>query len=69
MLPEDLELPFVHSVQANGTRLLIHVDDPEAQNPMLIKRLVELGAQIQFVREHDRSLEEVYLELISEGTP
>ncbi len=69
MLPEDLELPFVHSVQANGTRLLIHVDDPEAQNPMLIKRLVELGAQIQFVREHDRSLEDVYLELISEGTP
>lgn len=65
-LSEDLELPFVHSVQADGTRLVIELDDPEAQNPILIKRLVELGAQIQFVREQDRSLEEVYLELISE---
>ena len=68
-LSEDLQLPFVRDVQANGTRLLIQLDDPEAQNPVLIKRLVELGAQIQFVREHDRSLEEVYLELISEEKP
>ncbi len=68
-LSEDLQLPFVRNVQANGTRLLIQLDDPEAQNPVLIKRLVELGAQIQFVREHDRSLEEVYLELISEEKP
>lgn len=65
-LSEDLQLPFAHTVQADGTRLLVQLDDPEAQNPILVKRLVELGAQIQFVREQDRSLEEVYLELISE---
>ena len=62
----DLQLPFVRDVQLDGTKLLIQLDDPEAQNPVLIKRLVELGAQIQFVREQDRSLEEVYLELIAE---
>lgn len=65
-LSEDLRLPFVRDVQADGRRLLVQLDDPEAQNPLLIKRLVELGAQIQFVREHDRSLEEVYLDLIAE---
>ncbi len=65
-LGEDLQLPFVRSVQTDGTRLLIQLDDPEAQNPVLIKKLVERGAQIQFVREHDRSLEEVYLDLIAE---
>lgn len=64
-LSESLQLPFVRSVQTNGTRLLVQLDDPEAQNPILIKRLVALGAQIQFVREQDRSLEDVYLELIA----
>lgn len=68
-LSEDLQLPFVRDVHADGRRLLVQLDDPEAQNPVLIKRLVELGAQIQFVREQDRSLEEVYLELISEEKP
>jgi len=63
---EDLHLPFVRSVQRDGRRLFVELDDPEQHNPALIKRLVELGAQIQFVREQDRTLEEVYLELISE---
>jgi ABC-2 type transport system ATP-binding protein len=63
---EDLHLPFVRNVQRDGRRLFVELDDPEQHNPALIKRLVELGAQIQFVREQDRTLEEVYLELISE---
>jgi len=65
-ISEDLNLPFVRSVQKDGRRLFVELDDPEQHNPALIKRLVELGAQIQFVREQDRTLEEVYLELISE---
>jgi ABC-2 type transport system ATP-binding protein len=63
---EDLHLPFVRNVHRDGRRLFVELDDPEQHNPALIKRLVELGAQIQFVREQDRTLEEVYLELISE---
>jgi len=66
VLSEDLHLPFVRSVQRDGRRLFVELDDPEQHNPALIKRLIELGAQIQFVRERDRTLEEVYLELISE---
>jgi ABC-2 type transport system ATP-binding protein len=37
---------------------------PEEQNPALIRRLVELGAQIQFVGELRHSLEDVYLSMI-----
>jgi ABC-type transport system involved in multi-copper enzyme maturation permease subunit len=66
VLPEDLQLSFVRSVQQDGRRLLVELDDPEQHNPALIKKLVELGAQIQFVREQSRTLEEVYLDLIAE---
>jgi ABC-2 type transport system ATP-binding protein len=66
VLPEDLQLSFVRSVQQDGRRLLVELDDPEQHNPALIRKLVELGAQIQFVREHSRTLEEVYLDLIAE---
>ncbi len=65
-LSEDLQLPFVRDVQTDGTRLLMQLDTPEEHTPALIRKLVELGAQIQWVREQDRSLEEVYLELIAE---
>lgn len=63
-----LQLPFVHKVYADGTQLVVELDDPDEQNPVLIKRLVELGAQIKFVRERDRTLEEAYLELMAEPT-
>jgi ABC-2 type transport system ATP-binding protein len=66
VLDHQLKLPFVRSVQAHGKELVVELDDPEEHNPALIRRLVELGAQIQFVRDHDRSLEEVYLELVAE---
>jgi ABC-2 type transport system ATP-binding protein len=66
VLPQDLQLSFVRSVQQDGRRLLVELDDPEQHNPALIRKLVELGAQIQFVREHSRTLEEVYLDLIAE---
>ncbi|MCX8103961.1 MAG: ABC transporter ATP-binding protein [Candidatus Bipolaricaulota bacterium] len=68
-LSEDWQLPFVRDVQINGRRLLVQLDDPEVQNPVLVQRLVELGAQIQFVREQDRTLEEVYLDLIAQEKP
>jgi ABC-2 type transport system ATP-binding protein len=66
VLPEDLQLSFVRSMQQDGRRLLVELDDPEQHNPALIRKLVELGAQIQFVREQSRTLEEVYLDLIAE---
>ena len=70
-LPPELELavrelPFVKGLEADGNRLIVSLRDPEEDNPRLIKRLVELGGEVLWVRELEHTLEEVYLELIHE---
>ena len=59
------EKEFVHSVEIAENKLVVALDDPETHNPVLISTLVELGAEIQFVGELRRSLEDVYLKLIN----
>jgi ABC-2 type transport system ATP-binding protein len=61
------DLPFLKSVEAVENKLLLAVDEPEMHNPQVIRRLVEAGAEIQFVGELRRSLEDVYLQLIKDG--
>lgn len=58
-------LPFVTEVQEIGTRLLVSLDQPEEQNPVIVRRLVEAGAEIQFVGELRHSLEDIYLTMIN----
>ena len=58
------EQPFVRSVEKKDNKLVIALDDPERNNPQLIRVLVDAGADIQFVGELRRSLEEVYLRLV-----
>jgi ABC-2 type transport system ATP-binding protein len=58
------ELDFVSESQVLDNKLLVSVDDPEVRNPHLIRILVEQGAEIQFVGELRRRLEDVYLELM-----
>jgi ABC-2 type transport system ATP-binding protein len=58
------ELDFVNDVQSIDNRLLVAVEDPELNNPQIIRALVNWGAEIQFVGELRRRLEDVYLELI-----
>jgi len=55
---------FVNDVQQVDNKILAAVDDPEENNPRLIKALIENGAEIQFVGELRRRLEDVYLELM-----
>jgi ABC-2 type transport system ATP-binding protein len=63
---KDLEaLDFVESVQAVDNKLIIQTEYPEEYNPKLIRLLVNLGAEIQFVGELRRTLEDVYLQLMS----
>jgi len=61
-------LPFAREVQAvelaSGGKIVVGLDDPEAQNPVIVRRLVEAGADVQFVGEIRHSLEDVYLSLI-----
>ena len=57
---------FVQSVQLLNNKVLVNLDDPEIHNPQLIRALVTAGADIQFVGELRRRLEDVYLQLVNE---
>jgi ABC-2 type transport system ATP-binding protein len=60
---------FVRQVECLENRIIVGLDNPEEQNPVLVRSLVELGARIQFVGELRHSLEDVYLNLIQEAEP
>ncbi|MEE8568610.1 MAG: ABC transporter ATP-binding protein, partial [Anaerolineales bacterium] len=57
-------LSFVRSVREMDNKLVVAIDDPEKHNPTIIRTLVEAGADIQFVGELRRTLEDVYLRLV-----
>ncbi len=58
------ELPFVQEARKVDNKLLVTLDDPEKQNPDIIRALVSAGADIQFVGELRHSLEDVYLQFV-----
>jgi len=57
-------LPGIKSVEAIDQKLLISLEDPERDNPQIIRLLVNAGADIRFVGELRYSLEQIYLEMI-----
>ncbi|RMG89020.1 MAG: ABC transporter ATP-binding protein [Chloroflexi bacterium] len=57
-------IPLVKEIQAIDNKLVVALDEPEKHNPDLIRRLVQAGADIQFVGELRHSLEDIYLQLI-----
>lgn len=59
-----LAFDFVSEVHLVENKILVSVEDPENNNPALIRALIEVGAEIQFVGELRRRLEDVYLELM-----
>lgn len=61
------KFPFVQHTEVVDGKIIVALDDPESNNPPLIAALVELGAQIQFVGEVRRSLEDVYLHLVEDN--
>ncbi len=58
------KLDFIHEAQCVDNKLIVTLDDPEARNPDVVRALVGLGADVQFVGELRRSLEDVYLQLV-----
>lgn len=60
-------LPFVSQAQIVDGRLVVGLQNPEEENPVLVRALVEAGAEVQFVGELRHTLEEVYLRLIHEA--
>jgi len=57
---------FVRSAEIVDTKLVVGLDEPEKYNPELVRALVEAGAEIQFVGELRRRLEDVYLQLVNQ---
>ncbi len=55
---------FVSEVQMVEEKIVVTLEDPEKNNPVLVQALVQAGAKIQFVGELRRRLEDVYLQLV-----
>ncbi len=58
------QFPYVKETKLIDNKLLVTLDDPEMHNPEIIRTLVGVGAEIQFVGELRHSLEDVYLQLV-----
>jgi ABC-2 type transport system ATP-binding protein len=54
----------VSNITAEGNRIVFSAQEPGKNNPMIIRKLVESGAEIIYVNELKASLEEIYLDLI-----
>lgn len=58
---------FVRDVQAVDNTLIVNLSEPEQNNPLLVRALVNAGAQVQFVGEMRHSLEDIYLQTLQAG--
>jgi len=65
-LEDALKLSFIKKIERVDNTLIVSLSDPEEENPILVSRLVELGAKVQFVNELRVSLEDLYLDLMEE---
>jgi len=67
MIASVRALDFVQDVQQVNNSLVVRLSTPEEQNPIIVQKLVQAGAQVQFVTELQHSLEDIYLTLIKEA--
>jgi ABC-2 type transport system ATP-binding protein len=59
-----LQLPFVQEAKRVENKLIVQLDDPDKNNPEIVRYLVDGGMDVQFIGELRYSLEEVYLQLV-----
>ena len=59
-------LSFVRDVKVLDSSLLLSIDDPVRQNPVIIRELVLAGGDVIDVRAQEPSLEDVYLTLMKQ---
>jgi ABC-2 type transport system ATP-binding protein len=60
-------LMLVKKLKVVENKLVLDVEDPERDNPKIVKTIVAAGGNVQFVTELRSSLEDVYLKLIKEA--
>jgi hypothetical protein len=65
---EGLTLPSgVTLSENNGSRLRFRVERPQESNPLLLRRLAEIQAQVVTLQEVPHSLEQVYLKVMADA--
>ena len=57
-------LSYVKNMSSNGNKLTMNVSVPEEENPALVRTLISLGADVQFIYENKHSLEDVYFKIM-----
>lgn len=58
---------FARDVKVVENKMVVTLDDPESENPEIIRALVAAGADIRFVGELRHSLEDVYFQLVKQA--
>jgi ABC-2 type transport system ATP-binding protein len=58
------KLGTVKNVSISENKLILDIDDPEKDNPQLVRAIVAAGGNIQYVTELRSTLEDVYLKLV-----
>ena len=61
-------LNAVKNMKTSDNKLILEMDDPEKDNPELVRTVVAAGGNIQYVTELRSTLEDVYLKLIREAS-
>ena len=62
-------LEVVKNVKTSDNKLILEIDNPEHDNPAVVRAIVQAGGNIQYVTELRSTLEDVYLKLIREASP
>jgi ABC-2 type transport system ATP-binding protein len=63
------KLSAVKAARASDNKLILDMDNPERDNPEVVRMVVKAGGKVQYVTELRSTLEDVYLKLIKEGSP
>ena len=58
---------FAHDVKIVENKIVVTLDDPDSQNPEIIRALIGAGADLRFVGELRHSLEDVYFQLVKQA--
>jgi ABC-2 type transport system ATP-binding protein len=61
------QLSVVKNVRTSENKLILDIDNPEKDNPQLVRAVVKAGRDVQYVTELRSSLEDVYLKLVREA--
>ena len=62
------KLAFIKSLRTSENKLILDIDNPEKDNPEVVRTIVQTGGNIQYVTELRSTLEDVYLKLIREAS-